>query len=509
MGRMIWVSAALVAALVAVAMNIGAGRKDLYATPAQTPDDLVFPQGFFWGAAIAAQQAESQSPSDWTQFERDAYQGKRFATGPRLGDAKPGHIHDLGSASEEARIEKTGFDKKYPEDIAMAKGMGLNAFRFSIDWARLFPRADMMEPDPAGVNYYKNILAELKKQGITPFGTLFHFSTPYWFFQEDGAGKKGWERGDALEHWERYVRAVDQHFGNDFQYWCTLNEPMTYIFNGYVAGIFPPLQQRKPKDLFPVVENMMRAHVIAYRILHEGAKSRNGEVSVGLTQHTRAFEAWRNWNPLDRVTAQQIDQSWNWDWLDSIAQGQALFSAGMAKSAMPDLVGTQDYVGINYYGRFYVETHVTDLFNPTIHYADPNHPKELANDLGWASYPHGFFQILTEAHERYKLPIYILENGTADRQMDDLARQKFLVAHVREVWLAIQQSKADIRSYVHWSLFDNFEWAEGFTARFGLVAVDYDNGFVRTPRPSAKIYSDIARNNMLSGQWIAEFGQLE
>ena len=137
---------------------------------------------------------------------------------------------------------------------------------------------------------------------------------------------------------------------------------------------------------------------------------------------------------------------------------------------------------------------------------DPDAKDEPFNDLGWASYPHGFYRILTEAHKRYNKPIYVLENGTADKATDDVARQRFLVSHVREIWLAMNEGKVDVRSYVHWSLFDNFEWAEGFTARFGLVAVDYENGFKRVPRPSAKVYTDIAQSNALSPELVTRLG---
>ncbi|HEX4509934.1 MAG TPA: family 1 glycosylhydrolase, partial [Burkholderiaceae bacterium] len=132
---------------------------------------------------------------------------------------------------------------------------------------------------------------------------------------------------------------------------------------------------------------------------------------------------------------------------------------------------------------------------PQILLHDPDARGEPFNDLGWASYPHGFYLILTKAGQRYGKPIYVLENGTADRADNDVARQKFLREHVREAWLARERGGADVRSYIHWSLFDNFEWADGFDARFGLVAVDYENGFKRTPRPSAKLFADIARAN--------------
>ena len=123
--------------------------------------------------------------------------------------------------------------------------------------------------------------------------------------------------------------------------------------------------------------------------------------------------------------------------------------------------------------------------------------QEMVNDLDWAIYPHGFYNILIDTHERYGLPIYILENGMADSEMDDIRRQKFIVTHLREIWNAINYDGVDIRGYMHWSFIDNFEWAEGFTARFGLVKIDYENNFERIPRKSAAIYSAIIKNNSI------------
>jgi beta-glucosidase len=507
MTRKYWIALAVVIAGVLAAANVGVNRQPLYATPSTKTGPMTFPKHFYWGAAIAAQQAESQQPSDWTAFELDAFKNARFETGPTPGVAKAGHIHDLGKSSPIVRKQKTGFDTRYPQDMAMAKGMGMNAFRFSIDWARLFPRADMAEPDAQGIAFYKDMLAEMKKQGITPFATLFHFSSPAWFFEPDGDGKKGWERKDAMVHWQRFVSAVAENFVPDIEQWCTLNEPLVYVYNGYIEGVFPPLERRGDvSQAVDVVEALLKAHVIGYQTLHKVASAKNTNVNVGITKHTRSFEPLRNWAPLDRLTAQAIDQAWNWDFNDAIESGQLRLSNTKVDKRIEGLKGSEDYVGINYYGRFYVKSDIMNLTKPQVMLHDPDAPNEPINDLGWAVYPHGFYNILTEAHKRYKKPIFVLENGTADKADNDVDRQKFLVSHVREMWLAMNEAKVDVRGYIHWSLFDNFEWAEGFTARFGLVAVDYENGFKRTPRPSAQVFTDIAKTNTLSPELVSRLG---
>lgn len=509
MVRKIWIGLALVAAvLAAIGTQVGAARKSLYATPAPTTKEaMAFPKDFFWGASIAAQQAESQQPTDWTAFELEAFTNKRFETGPAPGVAKPGHIHDLGASSATVRSQKTGFDTLMGQDMAMAQGMGINAFRFSIEWARLYPRAGMKAPDPQGIAYYKRLLSEMKQRGITPFATLFHFSSPAWFFEADASGKRGWERADAMAHWQQFVTAVADNFVPDIEQWCTLNEPMVYVYNGYMEGVFPPLERRGDVVLAaPVIESLLRAHVIGYQTLHQVADAKKTKVNVGFTKHTRAFEPLRNWAPLDRLTAQAVDQAFNWDFNDAVASGRLKLTNTSIDKEIEGLKGSQDYVGINYYGRFYIKS---DIFNPTkpqVLQHDPDAPAEPVNDLGWALYPHGFYDILTQAHKRYGKPIFVLENGTADKADNDVMRQKFLVSHVREIWLAMQQEKVDVRGYIHWSLFDNFEWAEGFTARFGLAKVDYENGFKRTERPSAQVYREIAKANALPPELAAKLG---
>lgn len=482
----------------AALLMAGTARNPTITTRTAHSGAMPFPKGFYWGAAIAGQQAESQQPSDWTAFELDAFKNQRFDTGAEPGVASPGHIHALGKFSEAARREKTGYDRKYPEDFAMAKEMGLNAFRFSIEWARLFPRAGMTEPDPKGIAFYQGVIAELKRQGITPFATLFHFATPAWFFEADAQGRKGWERSDAMTHWQQYVDAVAKHFVPEISQWCTLNEPLTYVYNGYIEGVFVPLERRPDVSATAdVIEALLKAHVIAYRSLHAAAASHGATVNVGIAKHTRAFEPLRNWAPLDRISARAIDQAWNWDFNDAIESGRLKLTNTAVDRPIDDLKGSEDYIGINYYGRFYVKSDLAHPTQPKVLMHDPNAPHEPVNELGWATYPHGFYKILTEAQRRYGKPIYVLENGTADSSDNDLTRQAFIIEHVREMWLAMSQGKADVRGYLHWSLFDNFEWAEGFTARFGLIKVDYANDFARTPRPSAGVLAHIARANAL------------
>lgn len=481
---------------------IGESRGTQMASTITASYPLTFPKDFAWGVAVAAQHVEHQQPSDWTAFERRVIAEGKTGTGDKPGQAKPGHIHNLDKVSAEVRQKKVDFDTRYASDFKALADLGLNSYRFSLSWARLFPRAGMKEPDPDGIAFYREVIAAAKANGLTPHVSLFHFSTPEWFWEEQ-QGKRGWERSDALTHWERYVSAVSALLGPEIDFWCTLNEPMVYVLWGYMEGIFPPLEQRAvPLDVAPVVAQLLKAHAGAYEILHRDAKAREQSISVGLTQHTRAFEPMRNWHLMDRLAAGFVQQAFIWDVFDAIETGRYAMTNTDFNVTIDGLAGTQDYVGINYYGRFYVQMDFDAVAaGPVTHTNDPSDPEELTSDLGWALYPIGFSHVLEEAWQRYGKPIQILENGIADATQADSLRQTFLVSHLREVWYAMNVLGIDIEGYFHWSHLDNFEWAEGFGPRFGLFAVDYEKDFARTARDSAAIYADIIRAGINEDVW--------
>ena len=251
------------------------GRGPATPTAGVTGETLRFPAGFYWGAAISGHQAESQQASDWTAFEDDVLRERRFDAGAGYGTTRPGDIRDFGRWPQAVRRDKAGFEAHYAEDLAAAQSMGLNAVRISIEWARLFPRAGMTEPAPEGIAYYRGVLAEMKARGITPFVTLFHYVAPRWFFERDATGRRGWERGDALQHWGRFVEAVADRFIPDVEHWCTLNEPMVYLYNGYIDGVYPPLEHRvDAAAAADVYAALLGAHALAYRTLHRVAEAR-------------------------------------------------------------------------------------------------------------------------------------------------------------------------------------------------------------------------------------------
>jgi len=438
-----------------------------------------FPDRFLWGTAIAAQQVEHQSPSDWAEFENRAADGR---------------IRNLGEYPAEVVRKKADFDRLYDGDFAQAESWGHNALRLSISWSRLFPREGMGEPDPQGVAFYRRVFDAIKARGLEPFVTLFHFESPAWFWRTVD-GRRGWERPDAIDHFSAFASAVVEHFGGDIEYWCTLNEPMVYLLYGYIEGVFPPLERRQGlKQTGEVLVALLHAHRAAWRIIKNDSARRSKDSKVGIATHTRAFGPYRRWNPLDRLVTVVTERAFLWDFVEALRTGTLALTGTGIRRTISDLAGTQDYVGINYYSRCLAEARLREPVRPRIHFHSPDCPAGRMNDLGWESCPRGFYRILCAANRRFGVPIYVLENGTADGDDDDRQRQAYIVDHVREMWNAIQAG-VDVRGYFHWTLTDNFEWAEGFEARFGLMRVDYRDGFRRTPRPSAEIYAEIARRN--------------
>lgn len=448
------------------------------------------PPGFLWGSATSSQQIESQQKSDWTDFEKKVLQKKRFST---LGQGRPmpGHIHALGKYSKEVIKKKTDYDERFAKDLAMAKKLAQNAYRFSVDWSRFFPKATGTKPAKTGIDFYSRILDACKKNSLAPSITLFHFSTPAWLWAK-GNKEKGWENEQTIDQFAELAYTLAHNFGDQVTHWCTLNEPVVYMYNGYLDGIYPPNEQRAgPREVNRLGINLLRGHSLAYKILKENARGRKIENHVGISQHIRAFEPYRNISPLDRITAALIDHAFIWDMFDALESGVFKPKMGGDTIAVDGLAGSQDYIGLNYYGRYFVKTNLKAPSKFDILMNDPKDPNEKTNQLGWSLYPRGLYDVIAKAHKRYQKPIYILENGTPDDADDDLFRQDFLVNHLKEVHHAIEEHGADVRGYFHWSLIDNFEWAEGFEPRFGLVKIDYENNFKRTPRQSAMLYQEI------------------
>lgn len=338
---------------------------------------------------------------------------------------------------------------RYAEDFALAQKIGHNAHRLSIEWSRIEPQEGKF--NYATIQHYRTMLEDLHARGIRTFVTLHHFTSPLWLTR-----KGGWESSRTPEMFRRYTKYVAQHLGDLVDFWITINEPVVYASQSYAKGIWPP-QKKSVWSMLRVMRTMARAHRLAYRALHQV----HPHARVGFAKHLIAYIPEQSMRVGDRIVSFVNDWFFNHLFFFLISY-------------------TQDFIGVNYY--FTSKLRVR-LFPPSIVSVPLAGP---ISDLGWSLSPSGLTHVLLHM-KKYKKPIYITENGLADAS--DTRRADFIRSHIRAIEEA-QKEGCDVRGYLHWSLIDNFEWAEGFTPRFGLIAVDYET-MERTIRPSAYVYKAI------------------
>lgn len=338
---------------------------------------------------------------------------------------------------------------RYEEDFDLAKNiLHNNAHRFSIEWSRIEPEKGKW--DLKEIEHYKKVLLALNKRHLKPFVTLHHFTNPLWLVDEGG-----WENKKVIGYFARYAEFVVKNLGQYVDFWITINEPLVYISEGYLICKWPP-GKKKVFKTFKVLFNMIKAHRAAHKIIQRvdpGAK-------ISIATNNIFFEPYKEKSFLDRFSVSLSSYFWNRYFLNKV------------KNHL-------DFIGLNYY------FHNRIKFPFRIKNGD-----NVTSDIGWEIYPKGIYYVLKEL-QKYKKPIYITENGIAD--VKDKYCSKFIIDHLKWLHKAIQEG-VDVRGYFHWSLIDNFEWAEGFEPRFGLIEIDYNN-FQRKPRSSAKLYGKICQNN--------------
>ncbi len=396
--------------------------------------ELKFPKNFLWGTSTSAHQIEGGNVNDWTFWEKSnalklANQAQKYW---QLWQQKK--FPEMFESSNYISGRAGNHYQKYEEDFDIAKLLNQNSHRFSIEWSRIEPKEGKI--DEKEINHYREVILALKERNLEPFVTLYHWTLPKWL-----AEKGGWLNPMSPYYFERYVKIISEHLFDLTHFWMTINEPLIYAANSYLKGVWPP-QEKKLGKFLKVINNLAKAHQLAYQSLH----LIDLDCQVGIAKNNIYFKN----NPL-------ADYFWNKYFLNKIKR-------------------EQDFIGLNYY--FYKAW--TKIKNLEI------------SDLGWEIYPKGIYYLLQNL-KKYDLPIYITENGLADAK--DVKRGNFIKKHLFWIHRAIQE-KADVRGYFYWSLLDNFEWDKGFWPRFGLVEINYDN-FERKIRPSAKIYAKICRENKL------------
>ena len=404
---------------------------------------IEFPRNFLWGAATAAHQVEGNNTnSDWWRWEK-------------------------GSGLEEASGAACRHYELYQEDFALAKNLGHNAHRFSIEWSRIEPRPG--EFDEEALKHYRDVIWALRERNIEPIVTLHHFTNPIWF-----AEKGGWLCHKAPQYFQAYVSKVVETVCDLVHYWITINEPMVVVYYCYISGVWPPhkksfFKQRK------ATAHLIDAHIEAYDCIHAIYERRRLYVPmVSIAKHFRAFVPCRR-TLRNKWSVYLRDKLFNRDFIEALLDRGAL-----------------DFLGVNYYTRTSVDLEGWGLKPFLLAECNTGCDPRPQSSLGWDIYPEGLYDILLRLAQ-YNYSLFILENGIS--VADDTVRWHYIAEHLKSVNCAMTQG-VRILGYLYWSLIDNFEWDKGFGHRFGIIEVDYQT-FKRTIRASGYKFAQVCRTGKL------------
>jgi len=427
-----------------------------------------FPRGFLWGTATASHQVEGNNTNNqWWQWEQEGHT-----------NGKSGLACDWWGGG------------RWREDFDRAAEGGQNAHRLSVEWSRIQPEPDRWDED--ALERYRGMLRGLKERGMTPLVTLHHFSDPLWLYE-----KGGWEIEEVAPLFEKFVRKTVDALKEYCTLWCTINEPNVNVLSGYVKnGIasFPPGKNDR-KLAVRALANMARAHAAAYHAIHEIQP----EARVGLSYHYRSFLPYRNWSPLDKMVTGFASSALST--LFPLALVTGILRSPIGSARVPEVKGTQDYIGINYYTRSYVKF---DLRYPLTLFANTFFAEDadLSDNAFIANEPEGMFEGLKWVVRTFpNLPIIVTENGVEDAS--DRMRPRYLAQHIHQMWRAVNFNWP-LKGYFYWTLVDNFEWERGWKQRFGLWALDVETQ-KRTKRPSADLYATICKENGLSSEVVQKY----
>ncbi len=408
----------------------------------------IFPDNFLWGVATSAFQLEGSPHADWASWDA-------------ILSEKP---------------EVTKHYALYKEDLALLNELGVNSYRFSLEWSRIQPRENVW--DEAALSHYQEIIDILLRNNIEPMVTLHHFTHPLWFIK-----KYPWHEDSSVDHFLRYVERVLMQL-KGVRYWITFNEPYVLLLGGYLEGCMPP--GIKDAGLaIKALKNILTCHAAAYEKIHKS----NPDAMVSVAHNMAALAPWRRWNPLDRVLSKVAKYFYNHSLLDAFLTGKLVIKFPFRSVLEIDvpIKDKLDFFGVNYYTRVHIR------FNPFKKMGVELRHRDIdgygLTDMGWEVHPYGLEKVPQYA-SRLKVPLIITENGIATR--DDQKKIKFMKKHVD----ALERSRGkgiDVRGYFYWSLIDNYEWLQGLDARFGLYKVDF-NTLERRPTSAAAYYSYLIKS---------------
>jgi beta-glucosidase len=429
-----------------------------------------FPQDFVWGAATASYQIEGAVHEDG----RGESVWDRFC-------ATPGKVRG-GDTGEIA----CDFYHRYRDDVALMRELGLDAFRFSVAWPRVQPTGHG-SVNEAGLDFYDRLVDELLAHGIEPFVTLFHWDTPQ-ALEDVG----GWPVRATADAFVEYAAAVANRLGDRVRYWTTHNEPWVYAWVGHAWGEHAP-GRKNEADAVAAAHHLLLSHGWAVEEIRRAAP----DAQLGITLNLAHIYPASN-RPEDEAATWQVDGEGNRWFLDPIFRGtypadlleRNELVAPLVQDGDLDVISAPlDFLGINNYTRYVVSA---GKDGPRFE----RNPEAPETDMGWEVYPEGLQRMLVRVAQDYAPPsIYVTENGAAfgdvrvhDGRIHDPERTAYLESHLGAVERAIEQG-APVNGYFVWSMLDNFEWAFGYSKRFGIVHVDYPT-LERTPKDSFYWYRD-------------------
>jgi beta-glucosidase len=437
-----------------------------------------FPKNFVWGAATSSFQIEGATTSD--------------GRGPSIWDtfaATPGKTRN-GDTGE------PGCDhyQRYHSDLDLMKELNLEAYRFSTAWSRVLPTG-RGQVNEKGMGFYERLVDGLLERDITPWLTLYHWDLPQ-ALEDLG----GWTARDTVHAFEEYTHLMSERLGDRVKHWITHNEPWCTAYLGYHIGYFAP-GIKDPKTALQVSHHLLLSHGLSVPIIRENAKGAQVGITLNLSPVHAASES-----SEDQAAAKRLDGLSNRWYLDPLyGRGYPQDILDLHGELAPDVVTGDlakiavetDFIGVNYYMRNLVK------HNPTAENGFEFVKSELdRTDFDWEIYPEGLTELAVRLGTDYQAKeIYITENGSCyddtivDGQINDEKRRKYLELHLQASSEAVKQG-APLMGYFAWSLMDNFEWAEGYSRRFGIVHVDFETQ-VRTIKSSGKFYQQFLKDGVL------------
>jgi len=403
---------------------------------------IQFPKDFFWGAATSSYQVEGNNiNADWWPWEKK-----------------------VGKENSALACRHYEF---YQQDFDLVKSLNHNAHRLSIEWSRIEPKEGEFSQE--ALAHYIDVIKALRARGIEPMVTLHHFTNPIWF-----TASGGWVKASSVKRFLHYCDFVVRALAPHVHFWFTINEPTIYFSHAYLWGVWPP-QEKSFFKTKAVRDHLIQGHIEAYRLMHKIYKELNlASPAISIAHHMTAIVS----------CTPSLRNRW------AVAIREKLFNLGILDHLTRHK--TLDFIGVNYYSRHLVDVHSWWIGNLLMETCKDNHHPLKKNSLGWDIYPQGLAQVLLNL-KKYHLPVIIAENGICTA--DDHERWEFIQSHLGQVHLAMEQG-VNVTGYLYWSLMDNFEWAYGFTPRFGLINIDYKTQ-QRTVRESAEKFAQVCKTGVI------------